>query len=342
MERGVIPIHSIQSAYTIRDDVGYIRISNFNARTYKEFMDQIERLTQKEGMKDLIIDVRQNPGGYLKEAVNILSQLFKEKDQLLVYTEGQHAARTEYRTTGKPFYPVENLVVLVDEGSASASEILAGALQDQDRAIIVGTPTFGKGLVQEQYALSNGGALRLTIARYYTPSGRLIQKPYTNGRSVKNNGQSASDTVVYYTSKGRSVSGSGGITPDIDAEWDFNWHGKGMYTLYGNVLEYAIHAYHDDAVFDSVADLIEAFPPADAIVRNIETYFNQSPYNPSRFDSQNLREHATYAKMLLMAMIATDRFGHDTWFEVMNAEDPVVQKALEVIKEDRRITLKFD
>jgi carboxyl-terminal processing protease len=305
-------------------------------------MDHIEQLTQKEGMHDLIIDVRQNPGGYLKEAVNILSQLFEEKERLLVYTEGEHAARTEYRTTGKPFYPIKNLVVLVDEGSASASEILAGALQDHDRAVIVGTPTFGKGLVQEQYALSNGGALRLTIARYYTPSGRLIQKPYKNGGSVKDIGQNQSDTVEYHTSNGRAVNGSGGITPDISAEWDFDWHDKGMYALYGNVLEYAIHGYHGGPDYASIADLVAGFPSADTIVQDIETYFTQSSGDPSRFDAQNLRDQAVYAKMLLMAMIATDQFGNEAWFKVMNAEDPVVLKALEVIKEDRQITLKFD
>jgi len=342
IERDVIPIHSVVGAYMINDHTGYVRITSFNARTYKEFMDHLEHLTQKEQMKDLIIDLRQNPGGYLKEAVNILSQLFKEKDKLLVYTEGEHASRTEYRTTGKPFYPVDNIAVLVDGGSASASEIVAGAIQDHDRGVIVGVPTFGKGLVQEQYSLSNGGALRLTIARYYTPSGRLIQKPYTNGVSVAENGQNISDTIVYYTSKGRSVTGSGGITPDIAADWDFDWHDPGMYMLYDNILEYALYAYHSTGNYASLSDLIENFPSVEIINADVSAYFSASPRTDDRFNRANLEANGSYARMLLMAMIATDQFGHEAWYQVMNTQDPVVQKALEVIKEDRKITLKVD
>ena len=339
IERDFIPIKSIESAYIIRDNIGYIRIRNFTSRTYKEFMEHVERLTESEGMRDLIIDVRQNPGGYLKEAVNILSQLFEEKGLLLVYTEGEHAARTEYKSTGKPFYPLQNLVVLVDEGSASASEILAGALQDHDRAVIVGSETFGKGLVQEQYSLSNGGALRLTIARYFTPSGRLIQRPYDNGESVADNGQSESDTLQYYTTKGRTVSGSGGITPDIHVEWGWDWHNEGMLRLYNDVLEFAFVGYEHETKYDSVDDLISRFPDEAKVVAQMAAHFKS---DTARVDLDNLHEHSGYARMLLMAMIATDQFGQEGWRQVINSEDPVVNKALDVIKEDLQITLKLD
>jgi carboxyl-terminal processing protease len=180
-------------------------------------------------MKDLVIDLRGNPGGYVQKAVDILNQCFKDKDKLLLYTEGKHSHKQEYKTNGQAFYNIENISVLIDEGSASASEIVAGALQDWDRAKIIGRRSFGKGLVQEQYPLSDGSALRLTIARYYTPSGRCIQKPYKGNKNydddietrfksgelsdeVKNANQ---DTIKFQTAAGRTVRGGGGISPDI-------------------------------------------------------------------------------------------------------------------------------
>ncbi len=340
IERAEIPLKSVEGAYMIGTDIGYIRINRFSAKTYKEFMDHLENFVQKQQMKDLIIDVRQNPGGYLKEAVNILSQLFEDKGLLLVYTEGDNAPRAEYHTTGKPFYPVSNIVILVDEGSASASEIIAGALQDHDRGIVIGTPTYGKGLVQEQYALSNGGALRLTIARYYTPSGRLIQKPYTNGDAVAENGQASGDTTQYYTTTGRKVSGSGGITPDILVEPDFNWEDKRFGTLYEDVLEFAIHGYRG-AHYQSVQDLMDRFPASDSIAQDIINYYSTHQREGHSLDTTFVSENSRHARMMLMGMISSAEFGHDSWFKIMNAEDPAVQKALEVIKDDRKITLKF-
>lgn len=341
MERDVIPVRSVETAYMIGDDIGYFKIRNFNARTYKEFMEHLERLVDEEGMRDLVIDLRQNPGGYLKEAVNILSQLFDEKGLLLVYTEGAHATQAEYRTTGKPFFDLENVVVLVDDGSASASEILAGALQDHDRGVVIGEPTFGKGLVQEQYALSNGGALRLTIARYYTPSGRLIQKPYENGEAVSENGQAADDTSAYYTTSGRAVSGSGGITPDILVDWDFDWHDKRMYGLYRDVLEYSFYGHDHSRKYESVDEIVQEFPSEEFIRENIIKYYS-APGRSDSLDADYILNHLTYARMLLMAMVASDHFGHDGWYKVMNHSDPVVQKALEVIKQDLQTTLKLD
>jgi len=146
-------------------------------------MDFVQVLSEEEGMENLIIDLRDNPGGYLPQATNILSQLFKEKGQLMVYTQGKKDKKLEYKSTGKAFFKVGKVSVLIDENSASGSEILAGAIQDWDRGVIVGRRSFGKGLVQEQYDLNNGGALRLTVARYYTPSGRSIQREYDNSGS---------------------------------------------------------------------------------------------------------------------------------------------------------------
>ena len=182
-------------------------------------MKGLEKLVEEKGMQNLIIDLRDNPGGYLQEATKILSQLFKEKKQLLVYTEGRSTHRNDYHTTGQNFFDIGKITVLVDEGSASASEIMAGAIQDLDRGTIVGRRSFGKGLVQEQYALKDGSALRLTIARYYTPSGRSIQRPYKDnatyeddfearykrGELVNENKIERNDSLVFETKKGRTA-----------------------------------------------------------------------------------------------------------------------------------------
>ncbi|NRA49611.1 MAG: S41 family peptidase, partial [Phaeodactylibacter sp.] len=176
--RDEIPMNSVDVAYMLDETTGYIKVNRFSATTYEEFMKALEGLVENQDMEDLVLDLRHNPGGYLQQATNMLSQLFRDKDKLLVYTEGDAVSRSEYSSTGRNFFDVEDVVVLIDEGSASASEIVAGAIQDHDRGVIVGRRSFGKGLVQEQYKLRDGAALRLTVARYYTPSGRSIQKPY--------------------------------------------------------------------------------------------------------------------------------------------------------------------
>ncbi|HEY3387321.1 MAG TPA: S41 family peptidase, partial [Saprospiraceae bacterium] len=157
--REEIKVPSVVAAYMIDSSVAYIKIQRFTNSTYREFMDEWERLATKRHAEHLILDLRDNPGGYLKEAVNILSQIIEEEGKLLVYTEGEHQQRIEYKSTGKIFFPISNVTVLINEGSASASEIIAGCLQDQDRGLIIGSPSYGKGLVQEQYELSNGGTL---------------------------------------------------------------------------------------------------------------------------------------------------------------------------------------
>lgn len=222
--RATVTLASVSPGMMADSALGYIAIKRFGATTYREFMLELERLVNEHQMKDLLIDLRGNPGGYLHEAVNILSQLFEDKNRLLVYTLGKDNDRNEYRSNGKPFFRVGQVIILVDEYSASASEIVAGAIQDWDRGWVMGRPTFGKGLVQEQYPLTNGGAILLTVARYYTPSGRSIQRDYsdrTRYMAGKMNGDSSShvgivDTAVYYTAGGRKVFGGGGIKPDIN------------------------------------------------------------------------------------------------------------------------------
>lgn len=233
--RKEIRISSVEAGYAITPETGYIRIGKFTGTSYREFMQELEELKKENSdLTNLILDLRGNPGGYLGEAVKIVSQLFREKGQLLVFTEGEHSRKQEYKSTGKLFFPIEKVAVLMDEHAASGSEVIAGAIQDWDRGIIIGRHSFGKGLVQEQYELKNGGALRLTVARYYTPSGRSIQRDYSDINAYLQNAKvetafedemlfdSLEDKqVVYYTNKKkRKVVGGGGIQPDVYVEAD--------------------------------------------------------------------------------------------------------------------------
>lgn len=227
--RDVIPTYSLDVAYMVDDEIGYIKLNKFSATTYEEFAEAIEDLNGK-GMKKLILDLRGNPGGFLNAAINI-SDEFLKNDELIVYTEGKNRTRNYAFATGSGNFTEKEVVVLIDEGSASASEIVAGALQDNDRGLIIGRRSFGKGLVQEQMDLPDGSAIRLTVSKYYTPTGRCIQKPYSkdnfddyysesfhrfqNGEMLSADSIHFNDSLKYITPGGKTVYGGGGIMPDI-------------------------------------------------------------------------------------------------------------------------------
>ena len=223
--RASVPVTPIDAAYMVSDTIGYIKIDKFADRTYEAFMQALEPLLKK-GMKSLVIDLRGNGGGLLSEAVGIADELLAG-NKLIVYTEGLHAPRVNYYSKREGLFETGDITILMDETSASASEVLAGALQDWDRAKVVGRRSYGKGLVQQQFRLSNGGALRLTTAKYYTPLGRNIQRPYQNGKSAyehdfiermvqssNGNVDTASIGKAYKTPKGNTVYGGGGIIPN--------------------------------------------------------------------------------------------------------------------------------
>ena len=194
------------------DDIPYIKISKFSDDTYEELVKGLESFQKDMQIPSLILDLRNNRGGYLQEATKILNQLFVEDKRLMVYTKGK-SKKSEYNTTGRPFYKVGKLAVLINRSSASASEIIAGAVQDWDKAVIIGEQSYGKGLVQDQYELSNGGSIRLTTARYFTPTGRYIQTPFES--------DNFSDTIQYKTMLlQRPLVAQGGITPDIEIDMD--------------------------------------------------------------------------------------------------------------------------
>ena len=240
VKRDKIPVYSLDASYMVTDKTGYIRINRFAATTGKEFSEALSSL-QKQGMKDLILDLQGNGGGYLNAAIDLANQ-FLDKKELIVYTEGRRNPRSEFRAEGNGRFRKGRLIVLVDEFSASASEIVSGAVQDWDRGMIVGRRTFGKGLVQRPVDLPDGSMIRLTVARYYTPSGRCIQKPYESIEQYNrdlidryNRGEMLSadsihfpDSLKYTTHKlGRTVYGGGGIMPDYFVPIDTT-----MYTDY--------------------------------------------------------------------------------------------------------------
>lgn len=226
--RGEIPTKTITAAYMLDDNTGYIKVKNFGEKTYPELLIALASL-QQQGFSNLVIDLRDNTGGYLQSAVQMANEFLPNK-KLIVYTEGRKSPRKEYRSDGHGAYQNMPLVVLINEGSASSSEIFAGAMQDNDRATIIGRRSFGKGLVQQQIPFPDGSMIRLTIARYFTPSGRCIQKPYTHGEDASyeqdlisryEHGEFFSQDSIkhtgkpYHTGNGRVVYGGGGITPDI-------------------------------------------------------------------------------------------------------------------------------
>ena len=342
IERDVIPIESVVTGYMLTDNTGYIKVNHFSSHTYGEFMTHLENLADNESFEHLVIDLRQNPGGYLKEAINILSQLFDDKGKLLVYTEGEHARKMEYESTGKPYYDVDNVAILIDDGSASASEIIAGAIQDHDRGIIIGSRSYGKGLVQEQFKLQNGGALRLTVARYYTPSGRCIQRPYDSEVSVNGgtNSDSDSDTTVYKTSNGRVVQSSGGIEPDFEVDPRFDWYDGTAYVTYETMLEYMFYGFEDTYTSsdESIDEYLSGFTSSDLMREDFAEYIGMDE-NHEDLDLFEADWNRVYT--MLKAMACSYRFGYDAWYKVMNAEDPVVFKAIDLVEEDLRTTLKY-
>ena len=337
IKRDEIKVPSVLAGYMLDSTVAYIKISRFTNTTYREYMDNWEALTTKHHACDLVIDLRDNPGGYLREAVNILSQLFKDEGQLLVYTEGKNQQRIEYKSTGKVFFPVENISVLINGNTASASEIIAGCLQDQDRGMILGTRSYGKGLVQEQFELSNGGILRMTVSKYYTPSGRSIQKSYDEGSNI--------DTVmIYKTMSGRPVHAGGGIVPDVTLDDGVNWDSPSLMAWMDIISEYAIRynlrKYGGELVsIDSIDEVFKKLPSHATIISDLSTLAKIRAREG--FDNLNafMLSHEDVIYRICEASLVAYRTGEEGWYRAFNSTDPLVQKAKAMIKEDKLTSL---
>lgn len=358
--RDEIPILSIDAAYMLNNNTGYIKINRFSSTTHTEFIDHLLELEEQEGLENVVIDVRDNPGGYLQEATSILNQFFKERDKLLVYTEGRNVHRSDYETTGKAFSNVQNIAVLVDEGSASASEILAGAVQDYDRGIIVGRRTFGKGLVQEQYSLSDGSAIRLTVARYYTPSGRSIQKNYDDlvdydkdintrlesGELFSGEQVSYTDSTKYYTEEGRVVYGGGGIIPDVFVPLD-SFKTNPYFAHLQPFIRTFIYKYFQankpnlDAetsvlAFKNLEDFVKNFEISDQTFQNFQSSIDDEKL---LIEAKSVRDMKRLTKLYLKARLAKHLYDDNGLYAVLNADDDVVKKALQILELPNPITI---
>ncbi|QEH41052.1 S41 family peptidase [Chitinophaga sp. XS-30] len=344
IKRGVIPLYSIDASYMTAPATGYIKISKFSATTYTEFMEAMRKL-QKQGMKNLVIDLRQNGGGFLDAAVRLADELL-EDNLLIVYTQGKSYPRQDYKSTRPGLFEKGGLSILLDEGSASASEVLAGAIQDHDRGTIVGRRSFGKGLVQEPFDLSNGATLRLTIARYYLPSGRSIQKSYQNGREAYeedianrySHGEFLNrdsihpiDTVPYKTDKGRTVYGGGGIMPDIFIPFDTTRYSALLTDLYTrNVFGDFVYEYYtahagDFSSYKDAESFNRQFHTDDALLQAFRAHASRMGIAMSGMNAKDELEIRTRLK----ALLARQLWRSEGFYMVINSMDPVISRAVE-------------
>lgn len=346
--RGKIPIYSLDASFLINDSTGYFKISRFAATTYDEFMEASLAL-KKKGMKQLIIDLRGNPGGYLDAATKLADEFLADK-KTVVYTEGKSRPRTNYEATSVGEFENATVVILIDEGSASASEILAGALQDWDRATIVGRRSFGKGLVQEQTILPDGSALRLTIARYYTPTGRSIQKPYNDGFDEYNNELvnrfdhnellSADsirfpDSLKFVTPGGKKVYGGGGIMPDVFVPLDTSGRNNAflLEVLNAGLISQFSYDYVDEnrtelKKYGSYKNFEAGFTVDDAIYSK---FIKAAADRNIKRNEKDIADAAPYLRNQLKAFISRQVYKNEGFYPVLLKVDKTYQKALEVI-----------
>ena len=345
--RGEIPMKSVTATYMLNDDTGYIKIKNWGEKTYPELLIALAKLAQ-EGFSNLVIDLRGNTGGYLMSAVQIANE-FLPKNRLIVYTQGRKSARQEYRSDGRGSYQQLPLVVLIDESSASASEIFAGAIQDNDRGTIIGRRSFGKGLVQQPVTLHDGSMVRLTIARYYSPSGRCIQKPYTQGGDKDyesdiltryEHGEFFSQDSIhhtgpeYHTTGGRVVYGGGGITPDIfvpEDTVDMTSYYKEA-SMSGLILQFA-YDYTDNN--RQTLSAFETMPELETHLRKInsvELFVQYAEKNGLKRRNLMIQRSHKLLERYVNSRVIYNMMGEAEWTEYLNGDDPAIVETLRVFK----------
>ena len=349
--RDKIPVKSIDAFYMIHPKTGYIRIGNFGATTHKEFCDAMKEL-QQQGAKDLILDLQENGGGYLQAAVDIANEFLAGGD-LIVYTEGRKVPRQDYRADGRGMFRDGKIVVLVDEYTASAAEIVTGAIQDQDRGLVVGRRSFGKGLVQRPLDLPDGSMIRLTIAHYYTPAGRCIQKPYEKGNQkdyamdvvnrLKHGELTNQDSIHFADSlrfetlrQHRTVYGGGGIMPDYFVPLDTTRYTKYHRQLAAkSIIIQQTLRYVDKnrkqlkKQYTEFQQFKELFEVPQSLIDTLIKEAEKENIKPA--DDNEMQQTMPYLRLQLKALIARDLWDMSEYFSIINEQSDIVKKALEVM-----------
>ena len=352
--RGKIPIYSIEASYMATADIGYIKIARFAATTFDEYLKASNKLSQL-GMKKLILDLRDNPGGYLNAAVDICDE-FLSKGKKIVYTQGKARKREDFDATSKGGFEEGGLVVLIDEGSASASEIVSGAVQDNDRGWVVGRRSFGKGLVQEEVRFDDGSAMRLTIARYFTPTGRCIQKSYKDGKDIYyqelgerySRGEMASadsmksmDSIAYKTPAGRVVYGGGGIMPDVFIPIDTAGYSAYLSEVSSKGL---INRFAFQYIDGHRSELLAKYKTA----KSFSTTFNASTLTSSfaafaekngvKVDAQGLQHSSDIIQSQIQALMGRALYGNEGFYSIINNRDKAIKKSIELLNSNKLVS----
>ncbi|MFO8002575.1 MAG: S41 family peptidase [Marinilabilia sp.] len=351
VERDEIPIFSVDADYKMTSQTGYIKISRFSESTHQEFKDALEGLKEKD-IENLVLDLRGNGGGYLKASLDIADEFIGDR-KLMLYTDGMSIPRSEYKSKPGGLWEEGRLVVLIDEGSASASEIVAGAVQDWDRGLIMGRRSFGKGLVQRPFSLPDGAEIRLTIAKYYTPSGRSIQKPYENGleeyRSeiferfehgelMHADSVNLPDSVIFKTKeRGRNVYGGGGIVPDVFLPVDTSHYTDYYRDLVasGSVNRYVIDKLADrrdewQEQYDSFSDFQNNFEIPDHF---IEELVEEGEKNDIAMEEDELETSRSWLKLQMKALIARNIWDTSEYYQTLNPALPFFDQVLNLIED---------
>lgn len=339
--RGEVPINSVDAHYMLTEDLGYIKINKFAATTYDEFKESLDELLE-QGMKKLVLDLRHNPGGYMQVATQIIDE-FLEEGKLIVFTKNKKERIDETYATEKGDFEDGHVFVLINGASASASEIVAGALQDNDKGTIVGRRSFGKGLVQQEMQLGDGSAVRLTVSRYYTPTGRSIQKPYENKRdgeyfndfeSRYDHGELTSadsikvnDTLKYVTPKGKTVYGGGGISPDVFVAIDTTMYFNNIHyrKLNEYVFDYFDHHTQDFEGWD-LDEFERSFDEDGSIYAGYMNFIPEEFNSLEKDEEENLR-------LYLKALFAQQLFDVNAYFKIINQRDRMLDKVMELNEE---------
>lgn len=349
--RDEIPLNSVDAGYMLTNKTGLIKVSRFSRTTVDEFRKYIKELKSQD-MENLILDLRGNPGGYLQTAIELADQ-FLEGKKTIVYTEGRVAPRRDFNATNKGTFKEGKLIVLINEGSASASEIVSGAVQDYGRGLVVGRRSFGKGLVQRPFTLPDSSVIRLTTARYHTPSGRCIQRPYDDGveeyyndlqkrlehqEHIHADSISFPDSLKYKTLNGKTVYGGGGIMPDIFVAWD----STGYTDYYTELIKERVpnnfvisyledHRKELEKEYKTVKEFMYEYRINDAFANDFLAYAKEAGVE---FDEEGYNKAKTNIHALLKALVARNIFDISAYYQVISEIDETIDKALELLRDD--------